>query len=557
MATYGIPGTPTYSVSFNNLDDMLAVLTRDIMNHFEVGDDHERFAVEAVWCVGNVIAKYKPNPFKLLNLYTFHDLTRILRHVDYALDDYPRSARRDTLSKLVDESFESLRRHRESMSPSAIYDFLGRELEQAKNVIWAGRHEAIFAEFHRLLNRDDSMVDRFVSDTPLLLTLSRYDTEEPTCMMELMRLITYAVLDADTADLTLDVEAATLLYEMLKRLSARFPAFLLPQVEDAFAFMDHVFEVARAEEATVESEISEDDNEGLPDFSKVRLHWFTDDTNKIVKKYFIELPYTDLCEFLAECECPLGPNTKTVYWRLMPTAAYSQATVAVPDLNALISQHELQTEDEAQTNSQLLYRVFIGPNQSYCVKGDEFRAFINKYFGSGSHRIWYRNEEGGESSYFVSDEAVHDLALLEKSSFAIIISAKEAHDEKDDDSVEDMEIDDDASATSMPPLEASPASEPATATSEIPSNFNCFETGFYVNSAIDLMLGFGRFNASRTVFELINALAANNCAPTPIPAHMSLSAAEMVMLERLGYILNRGHISINPYVVMAVTPLKA
>lgn len=539
-------------------DDMLVVLTRDITNHFEMGEDHEHFAVEALWCVGNVIAKRTPNPFKLLNLYTFHDLTRILRHADCALDDYAPSARTDTLMKLVDESFATLRRHREAMSPSAVYDFLSRELEQAKNVVWAGRHEAIFSELHRLLNREDSMIDLFVSDIPLLLTISQYDSDNYACMMELMRLITYAVLDADAANFTMDVEAATILYEILKRLSTRLPTFLIPQVEDAFEVLDHVFEVAEADEATVEAE--EDDDEDMPDFSKVRVHWFST-LNQQVQKCFIELPYTDLCEFLAENECSLGENTKTVYWRLMPTAAYSQATVSIPDLNNLIVDHELGVEVEKEEvptptkPSRLFYRVFTGPNQSYCVKVDEFDVFIRKYYGSGSHRIWYTTEEGAERCYFVSEESIKDLAALEGASIAIVLSAKEAHEEKDDnDSVEDMEIDDDASASAAV-HEASPASEPATATSETP--FNCFETGFYVSSAIDLMLGFGRFNASRTVHELINLLAANNCASTPIPAHVSLSAAEMVMLERLGYILNRGHISINPYVSMAVAPMKA
>lgn len=529
-------------------DDMLTVLTRDIANHFESGENHEQFATEALWCVANVIAKHSPNPFKLMNLYTFHDLTRILNDADCALDDYSPSAHRNTMAKLVDESFATLRRHRDAMSPSAVYDFLRRELEQSKNVMWAGRREAIFAELHRLLNREESMVEEFVSDIPLLLTMSTLTTAEPAAMMEQIRLLAYAVLDADADRLEFDVEAATLLYEMLKHLSTRLPTFLVPQVEDAFAILDDVFDAVEAENATVEADEDEDEDEDFPDFNKVCVHWFTNDA----KKRFIEVPYTDLCAFLAESECPIGANTTTVYWRLMPTAAFSQATVSLSDLSGFVTEQGVTVQVDGSVaitpkQAKIFHRVFVEPNQSYCVKVEEFDVFIRKYFGSGSHRIWYMTEDGAERSFFVSEEAIKDLALLENVSVTMVLSAKDA----DADSVEDMEIDDDASATSMPHLESSPASEPAVSETA----FDGFESGFYVSSAIDLMLGFGRFNASRTVFEMINCLAANNCAPTPIPADVRLSAADMVMLERLGYILNRGHISINPYVTMAVAPI--
>lgn len=56
MATYGIPGTPTYSVSFNNLDDMLAVLADNNEQSIQASD--VRNSVFTLW--GNYISGIGP-----------------------------------------------------------------------------------------------------------------------------------------------------------------------------------------------------------------------------------------------------------------------------------------------------------------------------------------------------------------------------------------------------------------------------------------------------------------------------------------------------------------
>jgi hypothetical protein len=71
------------------------------------------------------------------------------------------------------------------------------------------------------------------------------------------------------------------------------------------------------------------------------------------------------------------------------------------------------------------------------------------------------------------------------------------------------------------------------------------------------MLGFGRFNASRTVFEIVNRISANNCAPTPIPPETSLTIKDLQMLEQLGFLVSRGMVAVNPYIAMATGMMAA
>jgi hypothetical protein len=243
-----------------------------------------------------------------------------------------------------------------------------------------------------------------------------------------------------------------------------------------------------------ETEVAEEDteDEDMPDFSKVRFHWFnaTDPSGAIVR----EAPYVDLCEFIAENECEAGQNTVTIYWRLMPTASYSQAIVSRDSLFEFVTENDLE-------------------------------------------RI---------------------PAMAPDANMNVTEQASRIENEANDES-EDMEIDDDASASSLPALEPMPmplyTEEVAETAKADPTN--AFEEGFYVSSAIDLMMGFGRFNASRTVFEIINLIAANNCAPTPIPPATTLTVKDLVMLERLGFLVNRGTIAVNPYVAIATAAVNA
>jgi len=470
----------------------VSLLRKDIERHFEVGADFQPFAVEAFWCVGNAIAKMDPNPFALENLYLFHELTRILRHVDVALDDYSLGKRRNDLAKVVDESFAILRKHREQMSSTAVYNWLYQQYIDNPN----GNQTAvaaIYAELHRLLNKEPSCVDDFVSHIDWLLEMSKRQETDAETVTEKLRLLTFAVLDCVNDEM--EIEAATLLYNMLKYLSSLAPTFLPYQVEDAFEILDRVIVEAHNGETEVaeddETEVAEDEDDDMPDFSKVRVHWFnaTDPSGVRVR----EVPYVDLCEFIAENECEAGQNTVTIYWRLMPTVSYSQAVVSRDSLFEFVTTNDF----------------------------DRISALVSEV-----------NMNVTEPASFLEEQEKNE-------------KVKDAKDES-----EDMEIDDDASAFSMPALEPMSAPVGMEETTEA-EPMSAFEEGFYVSSAIDLMMGFGRFNASRTVFEIINLISANNCAPTPIPSTTTLTIKDLVMLERLGFLVNRGMVAINPYVAVA------
>jgi hypothetical protein len=60
MATYGIPGTPTYSVSFNTLDEMLAVLADNNEQSIQASD--VRNSIFTLW--GNYISGMGPQGFQ-------------------------------------------------------------------------------------------------------------------------------------------------------------------------------------------------------------------------------------------------------------------------------------------------------------------------------------------------------------------------------------------------------------------------------------------------------------------------------------------------------------
>jgi hypothetical protein len=129
-------------------------------------------------------------------------------------------------------------------------------------------------------------------------------------------------------------------------------------------------------------------------------------------------------------------------------------------------------------------------------------------------------------------------------------------DEEDEFSGEDMEIDEDAATAFADEAVADAAvaeafeefmetmAQQATATTKenvaVPTAL----------TALDLLHGGPIHHCSFVVADLIHRLVLNGVSPMTIPEGVALTGDDIVTLERLGYTVTGGKISINPYIVL-------
>ena len=125
------------------------------------------------------------------------------------------------------------------------------------------------------------------------------------------------------------------------------------------------------------------------------------------------------------------------------------------------------------------------------------------------------------------------------------------------DTAEDMEIDESTNSSTAP---WSDDAEEKSAPTSAPWSDDAEEKSasvnppwsdevqlFHVSNALELMLGADGAISSRTVYTLVNLLRENHCKTTPIPEDICFTTNDLVTLERLGYTITRGYITINPF----------